>query len=271
MSILQALILGIVQGIAEFLPISSSGHLIVLQRVFGIEEPHVTFDIFLHVGSLVAIVIVFWQDIWVLIKNPFSKMTGLLIVGTLPAVIGGFFLYATGILENNFRSGLWLACAFAVSGVFLLLADKMTDTHKEEKDITYKDALVIGLFQALALPPGITRSGTTIMGGLYRGINRTAAAKFSFMLAIIAIAGAGLLDLVASVRGSDYYEMFADFSSIGLPQMAVGFVASVVVGYLSIRLLLELIKKCNLKYFSFYLWGLAAIILLDTFVIGRFF
>jgi len=271
MTNLQALILGIVQGVAEFLPISSSGHLIVLQRVFGIEEPHVTFDIFLHVGSLVAIVIVFWKDIWELIKNPFGKMTGLLIVGSLPAVVAGFIMYFTGILENNFRSGLWLACAFIVTGVFLLLADKITDTHKEERDITYKDALVVGLFQALALPPGISRSGTTIMGGLTRGINRAAAAKFSFMLAIIAIAGAGLLDLVASLRGSSYYETFADAANIGVVAMVIGFVASLAVGYLSIRLLLELIRKCNLKYFSFYVWVLAALILLDTWVVNRFF
>jgi len=271
MEVWQALILGIVQGVAEFLPISSSGHLILLQRVFGIEEPMVTLDIFLHVGSLVAIVIVFWEDIWEILKNPFGKMTWLLVVGSLPAVIIGLIMYMGGILENNFRSGLWLACAFTISGFFLLIADKMTHTPKEEREITFMDALIVGFFQALALPPGITRSGTTIMGALSRGINRAAAAKFSFMLAIIAIAGAGLLDLVASLRGSSYHETFADASNIGAVPMLVGFIASVLVGYLSIRLLLELIKRCSLKYFSFYLWGLAALILLDYWIVGRFF
>lgn len=300
MTTLQALILGIVQGIAEFLPISSSGHLIVLQRVFGIEEPHVTFDIFLHVGSLVAIVIVFWKDILEILKNPLSKMTGLLIVGSIPAVVAGVIMYTRGILENSFRSGLWLACAFIVTGVFLLLADKILDATKEaasqlpegsgsginsrcsggdwggaplrtEREMTYMDAIVIGFFQALALPPGISRSGTTIMGGLSRGLNRKTAAKFSFMLAIIAIAGAGLLDLVASLRGSGYDERFADAAYIGAVPMIVGFVASVVVGYFSIRLLLELINKCKLKYFSFYVWGLAALVLVDYFIVNRFF
>ena len=271
MTTLQALILGIVQGIAEFLPISSSGHLIVLQRVFGIEEPHVTFDIFLHVGSLVAIVFVFWKDILEILKNPFSKMTGLLIVGSIPAVVVGVIMYTGGILENSFRSGLWLACAFTVTGFFLLLADKIIDTPRAEREMTYMDAIVIGLFQALALPPGISRSGTTIMGGLSRGLNRKTAAKFSFMLAIIAIAGAGLLDLVASLRGSGYEERLADATYIGVVPMIVGFVASVVVGYFSIRLLLELINKCKLKYFSFYVWGLAALILVDYFVVNRFF
>ena len=264
MSVLHALILGIIQGVAEFLPISSSGHLIVLQRLFGIEEPAFTFDIVVHIGSLVAIVIVFWRDILEIIKNPFSKMTGLLIVGTLPVVFAGLFM--RNIIEDNFRSGIWLATAFTITGVFLIIADKSTNTTKEEKDITYLDALVVGAFQALALPPGITRSGTTIMGGLTRGISRAAAAKFSFMLAIIAIAGAGTLEAVQVVR-SDY----GLAGTVGATQLIVGFVASLVVGYFSIRLLLKLIRSCKLRYFSFYVWGLAALILLDSIVIGRFF
>jgi len=265
MTYLQALILGIFQGVAEFLPISSSGHLIVLQRVFGMQEPAMTFDIVVHIGSLVAIIIVFWRDIWELLKNPFSKMTGLLIVGSVPVVVAGFFM--RGIMEDNFRSGLWLACAFTVTGVFLLLADKITDTPKEERDITYVDALVVGLFQALALPPGITRSGTTIMGALSRGINRKAAAKFSFMLAIISIAGAGVLETIQVVR-SDYT---IGEGTVGLGQYAIGFIASLVIGYFSIKLLLKLIEACKLKYFSYYVWGLAALILLDYMVVGRFF
>jgi len=260
---LEAIILGIVQGIAEFLPISSSGHLIVLQRVFGMEEPALTFDIVVHVGSLLAIVIVFWRDIWALIKNPFQKMTGLLIVGTIPVVVAGFFL--RNAIENYFRTGIWLAAAFTVTGFILLLADKFKKLPKEEKDITYMDALIVGFFQALALPPGITRSGTTIMGGLSRGINREAAAKFSFMLAIIAIAGAGTLELIQVLRGE------VPSGNVGFTQMAIGFIASFVVGYFSIRLLLKLIKACKLKYFSYYVWVLAALILLDTWIINRFF
>ena len=263
MTTLEAIILGIVQGIAEFLPISSSGHLIVLQRVFGMEEPALTFDIVVHVGSLLAIVIVFWRDIWALIKNPFQKMTGLLIVGTIPVVVAGFFL--RNAIENYFRTGIWLAAAFTVTGFILLLADKFKKLPKEEKDITYMDALIVGFFQALALPPGITRSGTTIMGGLSRGINREAAAKFSFMLAIIAIAGAGTLELIQVLRGE------VPSGNVGFTQMAIGFIASFVVGYFSIRLLLKLIKACKLKYFSYYVWVLAALILLDTWIINRFF
>jgi undecaprenyl-diphosphatase len=263
MTTLQALILGIVQGVSEFLPISSSGHLVLLQRVFGMEEPALTFDIVVHIGSLLAIVLVFWPKIWALIKNPICKMTGLLIVGTIPAVIAGFLL--RDFIESYLRTGIWLAVAFTITGFLLLFADKSKKAYKEERDITYVDALVVGICQACALPPGISRSGTTIAGALGRGIKRTAAAEFSFMLAIIAIAGAGLLELIQVLRGE------VPPSGIGFTQMAVGFVASFVVGYFSIRLLLRLIKACKLRYFSYYVWGLAALILLDYLIIGRFF
>jgi undecaprenyl-diphosphatase len=263
MSILQAIFLGIVQGIAEFLPISSSGHLVVLQRVFGMEEPALTFDIILHLGTLVAIVIVFWQDIFAIIKNPFGKMTGLLIVGTLPVVIAGFFL--RDVIENYLRSGLVLALAFTLTGALLVMADKFTWGRKEERDITYLDALVVGCLQALALPPGISRSGTTITGALARGINREAAAKFSFMLAMIAIAGAGTLEAFLLITRE------GEGADIGIAPMIVGFIVSAVVGYLAIKLLLRLIKACKLRYFSYYVWVLAGLILLDYVIINRFF
>jgi len=265
MTIFQAIILGIVQGVAEFLPISSSGHLVLLHQVFGVdmEDPaFFTFDIVVHIGSLIAILIVFWNDIWALIKNPFSKMTGLLIVGTIPAVIAGLFF-------RNFievlRNGIWLAAAFTVTGFLLMAADKFADGKKSERDITYLDALFVGVLQALALPPGISRSGTTITGALYRGINREVAAKFSFMLAIIAIAGAGTLETAQVLRGGVY------IGTVGILPMAVGFVVSLVVGYFSIRLLLKLIKACKLTYFSYYVWALAGLILLDVVVLNRFF
>jgi len=263
MNIFEAIILGIVQGITEFIPISSSGHLIVLQRVFGIEEPLFTFDIAVHVGSLAAILIVFWPDVWALIKKPFSKMVGLLIVGSIPAVVVGFIFHQFGIMENNFRTGIWLAAAFTLTGFLLLFADRFTAGTKEERDITWFDALFVGICQALAIPPGISRSGTTITGALTRGINRDAAAKFSFMLAMIAIAGGGLLEAVGLARGSE--------STAGFMNIVVGMAASALVGYLAIRLLLKLIKACKLRYFSFYLWGLAALIFVDWLVFNHFF
>ncbi|MDR0271852.1 MAG: undecaprenyl-diphosphate phosphatase [Clostridiales bacterium] len=263
MDILQAIFLGIVQGIAEFLPVSSSGHLVVLQRVFGMEEPALTFDIVLHVGTLVAIIIVFWKDIFEIIKKPFSKMTYLLIVGTLPVVFAGFFL--RDVIEY-LQTGIWLAAAFTLTGFLLLFADRFAEGKKSEEDITYKDALIIGCLQALALPPGISRSGMTITGALSRGINREAAAKFSFMLAIIAIAGAGTLEAFTLIR-----EPSESSAAVGVVPMLIGFVVSAAVGYASIKLMLKLIKAAKLRYFSYYVWALAALILLDYLIIGKFF
>jgi len=265
MNLFEAIILGIVQGITEFIPISSSGHLIVLQRVFGIEEPLLTFDIAVHVGSLVAILIVFWPDVWTLIKKPFSKMAGLLIIGSIPAIILGFIFHQFGIMENNFRTGIWLAAAFTLTGFLLLFSDRFVAGTKEERDITWFDALFVGICQAFAIPPGISRSGTTITGALTRGINREAATKFSFLLAMIAIAGGGLLEAVNVARGSE------SVANTGLMNIIVGMAVSAVVGYIAIRWLLKLIKACKLRYFSFYLWGLAALIFVDWLVFRHFF
>ena len=267
MNIVQAIILGIVQGIAEFLPISSSGHLVLLQHVFGLDIENaylLTFDIVVHLGSLVAIVIVFWADIWKLVKNPFQKMTLLLIIGTIPAVIAGLLFQS--FIVNSLRSGIWLAAAFTVTGVILMVADRLPSGTKEEKDITWFDALFVGIAQAFALPPGISRSGTTIAGALGRGINRETAAKFSFLLAIIAIAGAGALDTYELILGDG-----AAIYAVGLGNMIVGFIMSAVVGYFSIKFLLKLIAACRLRYFSYYVWALAAFIMLDILVINHFF
>jgi len=213
----------------------------------------------------VAVIIYFRHDIWALIKNPFQKLTGLLIIGTIPAVIAGFFL--RNVIEDNFRTGIWLAAAFTLTGVLLLIADRLTKGKKEERDITWFDALFIGCCQALAIPPGISRSGTTITGGLARGLNRETAARFSFLLAIIAIFGAGVLEAYQEIsRGAE-----ANIAAIGVMPIIVGFVVALVVGYLSIGLLLKLLKACNLKYFSFYLWGLALLLFADWMIFNRFF
>ena len=267
MNILQAVILGIVQGVAEFLPISSSGHLVLLQHIFGLDIENaylLTFDIVVHLGSLVAIMFVFWPDIWKLIKNPFQKMTALLIIGTIPAVVAA--LLFQDFIVNSLRSGIWLAAAFTVTGFILLVADRLPTGTKVEKDITWFDALFVGIAQAFALPPGISRSGTTIAGALGRGINRQAAAKFSFMLAIVAIAGAGAYDAYELILGDG-----AAIYAVGLGNMIVGFIVSAVVGYFSIRLLLKLIQACRLRYFSYYVWALAVFIFVDWWIFNNFF
>jgi len=256
----QAIVLGIVQGVSEFLPISSSGHLVLLQEVFGMDQPGITFDIVLHVGSLCAVLAVFWRDILALIKNPFQKMTLFLIVGTLPVVVGGYFL--RGHMEM-FQQSFYLALAFIFTGILLLVADNITQVHKTEREMTVLDALIVGFMQAVALPPGISRSGTTITSGLICGLTRETAARFSFLLSIIAIAGAATLEVF---EGGHNYVYRGD-----IPAFMVGFVISAVTGYFSIRLLLELIKKCKLKYFAYYVFILAAFLLVDRFVFNWLF
>jgi undecaprenyl-diphosphatase len=269
MNIWQAVILGIVQGITEFLPVSSSGHLVVLQRVFGMEEPALTFDIVVHLGSLVSIFAFFWKDIWALLKNPFTKMTALLIMATVPVVVAGFFL--RDAVEHELRSPWILALSFAVTGVLLAAADYFASGRgrkgrpKADRDITFTDALIIGCMQALALPPGISRSGTTLTGALGRGLNRETATRFIFFMAIIAIAGAGAMEASELVLGN------ASVSRIGAVPLLTGFAVSAAVGYMAIRLLLKLLKASKLRYFSYYVWALAALILLDTAVTNLFF
>jgi undecaprenyl-diphosphatase len=284
MNILQAVMMGIVQGLAEFLPISSSGHLVVMQRVFGIAEPNLTFDIVVHLGSLLAVVIVFWPDIAALLRKPLQKMTGLLIVGTIPAVVIAFLFKDQ--IEGLFWNGFPLALAFIVTGMLLIFsdrfapkknastgrsdalpgpADKTTACKKSEKEISYVDALVVGCMQAVGIPPGISRSGATISGALFRGLDRETAARFSFMLSVIAIAGAGVM------QAKDIFAEKVAVAAADILPMVFGFAASAMVGYLAIRLLLQLIKTCKLKYFAYYVFALAALILVDTFITGRFF
>lgn len=254
MNILQAVILGIVQGIAEFLPISSSGHLVVLERFFGMTEPEMTFDIVVHLGSLTAVIVVFWRDIWALLMKPFQKMTGLLIVGTLPTVVVALLFKSE--IESLFRSRFPLALAFVVTGLLLLLADRFTKGDRKEKDMNYLDALVIGCMQAVGIPPGISRSGATITGALARGLDRETAARYSFLLSIIAIAGAGVL------QAADIVQEHAVVTSADILPLAFGFIASALVGYLAIRLLLRIIKACRLRYFAYYVFAVAAVVLL---------
>ena len=262
MTIWQAVILGVVQGIAEFIPISSSGHLVVLQHVFGIDEPGMTFDIIVHIGSLCAVFAVFWQDILKLIRNPFQKMTLMLILGTLPAVVVGFTIRQH---MHIFNQALILAAAFVFTGVLLLIADNVKHANKTMKEMTALDALVVGCMQAVALVPGISRSGATITGALVSGVNRETAARFSFLLSIIAILGAGSLEAL------DVLQSYEGVYRGDIPAFMIGFVMSALAGYFAIRLLLELIKKCQLKYFSYYVFVLAALILADRFIFGLFF
>jgi len=266
MSILKAVILGIIQGFTEFLPISSSGHLVLAQRIFGIEQHVLSFDIILHLGSLIAVFAVFWKDIFELIKKPFQNLTYMLIVATIPAVFIGILF--KNQIESLFEGGIFLAFGFLFTGALLIYSDKIQYSKKRNKDIKLPDALVIGCVQAIAITPGISRSGSTITAGLHQGLSRETAARFSFLLSVPTILGAAVMtakDILGSPEG------VAGFLSVGVLPLVFGFLAAMLSGYLSIRFMLDIIKKYKLHYFGYYVFVLAGFIFADIFVMKIFF
>lgn len=257
MSIWQALILGIVQGLAEFLPVSSSGHLVLLQTVFGIDEPGLLLDTLLHLGTLVAVVVVFWKDIWAMIKKPFSKPVYLLVIATIPAVV------ATLLLGDFFEvafAGKFLGIGFLLTSAVLFVSGKMQGRNRE---LSYKEAGVMGVFQAFAILPGLSRSGSTISGGLFLGVNRDEAARFSFLMSIPAILGSLVLQGIDIVQGN----------AVSLPfwPVLVGTVAAALSSLLAIKLMLAIIKKANLKGFAVYTLILGLLVCVDQWFTHFFF
>ncbi len=256
MTIIQAVILGIVQGVTEFLPISSSGHLVLLQKIFGIADPSLTFEIVVHLGTLLAVFAVFWRDILALLKKPFQKFTYLLIIGTIPTgIIGVVF---KDFFERIFASGSTLGFGFLITGFVLLFAHNIRYGYKDLDETSYFDAIFVGALQGIAILPAVSRSGLTISGALFRNMDRDFAAKFSFMLSIPAILGAAVFDA-------------KDILKVGLGNLnpfnlGAGFVLSAIFGYISIKFMLNIIKRGKIKYFSFYVFILGALVLLDQFV-----
>ncbi len=269
MDIIPAIILGIIQGLTEFLPVSSSAHLVFMTDILGLPQ-NVAFDTLLHIGTLVAVVAYFWKDLIQIISSfisslldilrgkfkegleekPFKKLSWLIIVGTIPAGIMGILLEKQ--FEALFNSVLYVGFFLIITGLLLWGAERVKLGNKDVKDISFKNALVIGVAQGIAIAPGISRSGATISAGLFSGLNRELAAKFSFLLSIPAILGAAL------VQVKDITTF--DTSTVVL---IAGFVSAVIFGYLAIKLLLKIIKERTLMIFAYYCWivGVAAIII----------
>lgn len=256
MNIFEAIILGIIQGFAEFLPISSSGHLVLAQNILGVNEPGVFFDVLLHIGTLVPILIIFWGDIFELIKKPFQKFTYLLVIATLPAVVVTLLFEDT--IELLFQGTIFLGFGFIITGCLLLFTDRPQKEVKSEKKITYLDALIIGCLQAFAIMPAVSRSGSTITASILRGLDRKTAAKFSFLMSIPAICGAFVLQFVKILKG-EVQILDSDF----LPY-TFGFLAAALSGYIAIRFMLVIIEKAKLKYFSYYVFALGIFVILDN-------
>lgn len=250
---LEAIILGIIQGLTEFLPISSTGHLYIGRNLFGLNEAGLFLDTMLHIGTFIAL-LVFYKDIIVkLIRNPFSKLTVLLIVGTIPAVVAG--LLFNDLFENISKTGVTVGWEFLITGGFLWFADSIKDGAKKLDQISVTDSLVIGSFQAIAIFPAISRSGLTIVGALIRKIEKGTAAYFSFLLSLPAIFG-GIV-----YQSTDLFSGEQSEISIGFLLLAT--VASGISGYLAVKWMISFVKHRSLKLFAVYVWvlGISIIVL----------
>lgn len=249
--LLEYIFLGIVQGLTEFLPISSTGHLVLFRKLFGLDEIGLLFDTMLHFGTLIAVIVVFWPEIRQLISNPTSKLARLLVVGTIPtAVIGLAF---EDYFEEISRTGVTIGWEFLATGVILWTVESMRKGHRRFEQINYTDALIIGTLQGAAILPAISRSGLTIAGSLLRGIDRADAARFSFLLSLPAILGACTLQTVKLTQNP--------LDTATLIPMIVGTFFAAVAGYFAIRWMLRIISTGSMKGFAVYVWILGGIIL----------
>ncbi|CAM3284414.1 MULTISPECIES: undecaprenyl-diphosphate phosphatase [Brevibacillus] len=249
--LLEYIFLGIVQGLTEFLPISSTGHLVLFRQLFGLSEIGLLFDTMLHFGTLIAVIVVFWPQIKQLIANPFSKLARLLVVGTIPtAVIGLAF---EDYFEEISRTGVTIGWEFLATGIIIWTVESMRKGHRKFDQINYTDALIIGTLQGAAILPAISRSGLTIAGSLLRGIDRSDAARFSFLLSLPAILGACTLQTVKLTQNP--------LDTATLIPMVVGTMFAAIAGYFAIRWMLKIISTGSMKGFAIYVWILGAIIL----------
>lgn len=279
MSILEAIFLGLVQGIAEFLPISSSGHLALFQNFFNIQsaEGHVLFDVMLHFGTLISIFVVYKRDIrdmWRACKRFFSslgkngekyrstppgsagRLAIMIILATLPLLI---ILPFNDYIEALYYNTTYIGFALIVTGTLLYVSDKVQLGSKNEKTVTVKDSLIIGLSQAFATVPGISRSGMTISVGLMRGLDREYAVRFSFLMSIPAVIGATLLSIIKAFK--------IGVSAKLIPVYIVGVIVSAVVGYFAINFVRHLSKKGKFGKFAYYCWIVGFVAMILSFII----
>jgi undecaprenyl-diphosphatase len=254
LDVLQAIVLGIVQGLTEFAPVSSSAHLVLVPWFLHWPAPTLTFDTTLHLGTLLAVVVYFWRDIWDLIRaffaslrdrnlagEPLKKVAWLLIVATIPAALAGALF--KDFFEALFEQPLYVGILLLVTAATLFMSERVAARARGLERLTLADSLVIGVAQAAAIAPGISRSGATMSGGLVMGLTRIAAARFSFLLSIPIIFGAGVMQLRQVVKGAE---------PTPLVLLAIGFIVSAVTGYLCIRFLMRYLQNRTLNVFAAY-------------------
>ncbi len=258
MQILEAIVLGLIQGLTEFLPVSSSGHLVLFQNLFGIHEATQAFTILLHVATLIAVFIYYWKDIWALICHPFQRTTALLIAGTIPTVIIALLFNDT--FDAIFGAGKFIGFNFIFTGFILLYADSRKEGRKKIRNMSIFDSLIVGVLQGVAILPAVSRSGMTISACLARKVDRENAARFSFLLSIPAILGGMVLTIKDMITGDVVLT-----EAFGVMPMIAGFVTAAVSGYFAIRFMVDIIKKGKLKWFSVYVFILGGVLIADQF------
>ncbi len=267
-TVLQALFMGIVQGLTEFLPVSSSGHLIVVPFLLGWNDPFLNslaFSVMLHLGSLVAL-LVYFRDDWARLipaglaavhdrsfrNDPDRRLAGLLVASTIPAALAGFVF--NDLIEEQFRQVGLVAVMLVVGGAILFLADRVGRRSRAIADITFPVAIGIGAAQALALIPGISRSGISISAGRLAGLDREAAARFAFLMATPITAGAGLFEARKLLTGEAGVQA-------ALEPMLVGMIAALLSGLAAIHFMLRYLRTRSLDVFVWYRFALAAVVI----------
>ena len=274
MDIFQAIIIGLVQGLTEFLPVSSSAHLIFAQQALGLSDVGLAFDVLMHVGTLVAVIVYFFNDIVNMIKgfllslvdlkngnfmgeikkDPYKKLAWLTILATIPVgVVGVLF---NDMIESMFQGLTIPAFLLLVTGCLLYASQRMNSGRIDVRNMTIKEALIMGCGQALAVLPGLSRSGTTIAAGLFAGLDKEFAAKFSFILSIPAILGAAVFQLKDLSGGS-----------VEIGACIAGFVVAVISGYLAISVLLKIVREKSLDIFAYYCWIVGIIVLIGSLIL----
>ncbi|MGI6722037.1 MAG: undecaprenyl-diphosphate phosphatase [Anaerovoracaceae bacterium] len=269
---LQSVILGLVQGLAEFLPVSSSGHLALLQHFFGISGDSVLlFTVLLHVGTLVSVFIVYWRDIADLLIelvhtfadlfsgrglrincNPTRRLGFMIIVATIPTGLIGVLFNDT--FEGFYSSITVIGIGLLITGVILMVADKMGRGRKNVKRMLWRNAVFIGIMQGIAITPGISRSGSTLFGGLITGLERKFAVKFAFLISIPSILGSVVMEFPAAIE--------AGTANMAVGPVLAGIAVAAVSGLIAIKAMIKLVSDKKLSYFSYYVWAVGAAVII---------
>lgn len=255
MDIIQAIFLGVVQGLTEFLPISSSGHLAIFQKVFGLKESSIFFDTIVHLGTLLAVVFYLRKEIFYILKTIKEKETirfiFLIFIATIPAVFAGLFLEDK--IEGIFNSMALIGICFFITSIILFLTKFFARYEKNEKDLKWYEALFVGIFQAFAILPGISRSGSTMASSIFVGLKKEDAFRFSFLISIPVILGAFILQFIK--------QDFVLFGN-GFVQSLLGFMTAIIFGLLSLKIIEKTIIRGKLHYFAIYTLILGIIVLI---------